>query len=116
MPVKAVQSAWCYLFGAIQRSIWMETGELFKSPCQKEQGTQLQHWLLFFLFFFSDVYQILHQFSDTSDEFDFHKAATLSTLSLPSVLSAPQGLHCEHSRSDSCFQACVCAGYVVSND
>lgn len=27
LPAKAVQSAWCYLCGATQRSIWTETGE-----------------------------------------------------------------------------------------
>ncbi len=33
----------------------------------------------------------------------------------PSVLFAPQGLYCEHGRSDSRLQTCVGAGYVVSN-
>lgn len=27
LPAKAVRSAWCYLCGAIQRSIWTEMGE-----------------------------------------------------------------------------------------
>lgn len=75
MLVKAVQSAWCYLFGAIPRSIWMETGELLKSSvCLSERtgGHSCSIWA------FSDFYQTLHRLPDTSDELDSHKPPTQS--------------------------------------
>lgn len=34
----------------------------------------------------------------------------------PTIVFAPQGLHCKHRGADSCLQTCVSAGYVVSNE
>lgn len=52
--------------------------------------------------------------SDTWDEHDTHISYAVLR-EWPSVLFAPQGLYCEHGRSDSCLQTRVSAGYVVSN-
>lgn len=112
LPVKAVQSAWCYLCGVIQRSIWTETGELpsvFVTPVIRTGNTAAA----LFVTFLPNAASVPY----TSYELSLHKAAAVSSSGTdPSVLSAPQGFYCEHSRSDSCLQARVGAGNVVSNN
>lgn len=110
--VKAVQSAWCYLCGAIQRSIWTETGELpsvFVTPVIRTGNTAAA----LFVTFLPNAASVPY----TSYELSLHNAAAVSCSGTdPSVLSAPQGFYGEHSRSDSRLQARVSAGNVVSNN
>lgn len=106
LSAKAVRSAWRYLCGVIQRSIWMEMGEFSLSVCDPCCTAAA---------FNPVIFPFLPNTAATPAIWDDTQVATLCSGEWPSVLFAPQGLHCEHSKSDSCLQTCVGAGYVVSN-